>query len=267
LSIEKSKHRPATGRARTLREHSRSRLGKDRGQGTSTEKADSQKRLPDHWANSGHSASVASKQELYNMNDASKLPVEPERLPTELCPFGWYGAQGRALDIVAEARGIHQSTLEDDNGMCNRLRDEANSIFDAVIVSIASHPDYRPTDPDIWDCVLDGVRSAIRPAGAVNAHVQALTGLEREKDGRASDVPATKLDLSKTVFPTEPEDYYVEYGKSANAKDGRRIDFADVKAATLRSLDFCRGASVLAMNGSSAIRLAMTRKPDLSASI
>jgi hypothetical protein len=176
------------------------------------------------------------EQELYNMNDASKLPKEPEQLPTELCPFGLYGAEGRAFDIVAEARGIHQSTLEDDNGMCNRLRDEANSIFEAVIVSIASHPDYRPTDPEIWDRVLNGVRSAMVPAVAVNAPVQSPTGPEWEKDGRASDVPATKLDLSKTVFPTEPDDFYVEYGKSA--KDDGRIDFADVKAATLRSLDF-----------------------------
>jgi len=170
------------------------------------------------------------------MNDASKPPLEPDQLPTELCPFGLYGAECRALDILAEARGIHQSTLEDDNGMCNRLRDEANSIFEAVIVSIASHADYRPTDLDIWDRVLDGVRSAMVPAAVVNAHLQSPTGPEWEKDGRASDVPATKLDLSKTVFPTEPDDCYVEHGNSA--KDDGRIGFADVKAATLRSLDF-----------------------------
>jgi hypothetical protein len=56
------------------------------------------------------------------------------------------------------------------------------------------------------------------------------------KNGRASDVPATKLDLSKPLFPAEPDDQFAEYGVSAKV-DGR-IDFADVKAATLRSLDF-----------------------------
>jgi putative DNA primase/helicase len=106
---------------------------------------------------------VAGKQELYKVNDASKLPLEPEQPSTQLCPFGLYAAEGRALDILAEARGIHQSTLEDDNGMCNRLRDESNSILGAVIVSIASHPDYRPTNPDIWDRVLDGVKKAVVP--------------------------------------------------------------------------------------------------------
>ena len=58
---------------------------------------------------------------MYTMNDASKLPIEPEQLPSELCPFGLSGAERRALDIVAEARRVHQSTLEDDNELWNCL--------------------------------------------------------------------------------------------------------------------------------------------------
>ena len=63
------------------------------------------------------------------------------------------------------------------------------------------------------------------------------TGPEWEENGRASDVPAKKIDLSKSLFPPEQDDYYAEHGD--RAKTDRRIDFADVKKeATLRSLDF-----------------------------
>jgi hypothetical protein len=156
-----------------------------------------------------------------------------KKIPNGLCPYGWYGAQGQALDIVAEARGIHQSTLEEDNGMHTRLQDEVNGIFDDVIVSIASHPDYRPADSDVWDRVLLGVRNAVMPIAAPGAPVQSPSG-QWEKNGRPFDV-ATKLDVSKEPTPPEPDDYYAEYG--ADAKANGRIDFASVKAATLRSLD------------------------------
>src|ERR1700728_4195071 len=50
------------------------------------------------------------------------------------------------------------------------------------------------------------------------------------------DPPAKEIYLSKSLFPPEPDDYYAEHGN--NAKADRRIDFADVKDATLRSLGF-----------------------------
>jgi Family of unknown function (DUF5906) len=65
--------------------------------------------------------------------------------------------------------------------------------------------------------------------------LQPQTGSEWEKNGRASDAPATKLDLSKPLFPLEPDGFDEIL---ASAKADTRIDFADVKAATLRSLDF-----------------------------
>jgi len=171
------------------------------------------------------------------MNDASKLPMEPEQLATELCPFNLSGAEGRPL-VVAEAHRVHQSTPEDDNGLWDCIGDATNSILDAVIVSIASHPEYRPTDPEMWHRVLDFMRSVTMPAVAVNAHVQSPTGPEWEKDGRASDVPATKLDLSKPLFPPEPNGLDRFDETVASERGAARVDFADVKAATLRSLDY-----------------------------
>jgi AAA domain-containing protein len=65
---------------------------------------------------------------------------------------------------------------------------------------------------------------------------QPKTGPEWEENGRASDVPAKKIDLSKSLFPPEPDDYYAEHGDRAITDT--RIDFAEVKTATLRSLGF-----------------------------
>jgi hypothetical protein len=70
----------------------------------------------------------------------------------------------------------------------------------------------------------------------VSINLQPKTGPEWEKNGRASDIPAKKIDLSKSLFPPESDDYYAEHGD--NARAGRHIDFAEVKTATLRSLDF-----------------------------
>ena len=72
----------------------------------------------------------------------------------------------------------------------------------------------------------------------MSMHPQSRTGLEWEKNGRASEVPATKLDLSKPLFPSEPNgpDKFDE--TVASKRGTARVDFADVKAATLRSLDF-----------------------------
>jgi hypothetical protein len=68
----------------------------------------------------------------------------------------------------------------------------------------------------------------------VSIALQPKTGPEWEKNGSASDVPAKKIDLSKSLFPPGPDDYYAEHGD--RAKPDRRIDFAEVKTATLRSL-------------------------------
>jgi hypothetical protein len=70
----------------------------------------------------------------------------------------------------------------------------------------------------------------------VSLNLQPKTGPEWEENGRASDAPAQKIDLSKSPPPPQPDDHYTEYGKSV--KTDTRIDFADVKTATLRSLDF-----------------------------
>jgi Family of unknown function (DUF5906) len=68
-------------------------------------------------------------------------------------------------------------------------------------------------------------------------HVQPPTGPEWEINGRASEVPATKLDLSKPLFP-EPNGLDKFDETVASERGAARVDFADVKAATLRSLDF-----------------------------
>lgn len=72
----------------------------------------------------------------------------------------------------------------------------------------------------------------------MSMNLQPQTGSEWEKNGRASDAPATKLDLSKSLFPPEPNgpDKFDE--SVASERGTARVDFADVKAATLRSLDF-----------------------------
>jgi RepB DNA-primase from phage plasmid len=100
------------------------------------------------------------------MNDASKPLAERKQTPDDFCPFEKYAIEGQALDIVAEARGVHQSELEENNAVCNRIRDEANGILDAVIIEIRSHQDYRPSDPDFWSRVIDGVRKSVLPMGA-----------------------------------------------------------------------------------------------------
>ena len=55
-----------------------------------------------------------------------------------LDPFEFYAAEGRAMAIVAEARGVHRSALEDDNDheAFNRISAEADALIDAAIKSI-----------------------------------------------------------------------------------------------------------------------------------
>jgi hypothetical protein len=92
----------------------------------------------------------------------------------------------------------------------------------------------RATKPAIYTPVVNAPVEATPNATALGAHVRSPSD-QWEKNGCPSDIP-TKLDVSKEPTPPEPDDYYAEYGASAKV-DGR-IDFAAVKDATLRSLDF-----------------------------
>ena len=93
------------------------------------------------------------------------------KIPPEFDGFELYAAEGMAMDIVAAARGVHPAELldDDDQTVFNRVSAEANDLLDAAISEIRSHPESRPTDPDFWHRVLDGVRKSVRPAAALPA--------------------------------------------------------------------------------------------------
>src|ERR1039458_8782685 len=86
--------------------------------------------------------------------------------------FDLFLVESRAADIVAEARGVPDWEFE-DNFVRSRIQHEAYGLVDASITSIAAHPDYRPTDPDLWERVIDGVRKAVSvSAPAIEAPIQ-----------------------------------------------------------------------------------------------
>jgi hypothetical protein len=74
-----------------------------------------------------------------------------------------YVAANRASEIIAAARGIRDHELE-DNFVRSRIDHEAYDLVDAAIVEIRKHPNYRPTDPDFWDRVVDMVRGSVAPS-------------------------------------------------------------------------------------------------------
>jgi putative DNA primase/helicase len=103
------------------------------------------------------------------MNTLDKPVSDSSQNPSEFDGFELYAAEGRAMDIVAAARGVHPAELldDDDQTIFNRVSAEANDLLDAAITEIRSHPEYRPTDPDFWDRVLDGVQKLATPATAL----------------------------------------------------------------------------------------------------
>jgi len=62
--------------------------------------------------------------------------------------FDLFVVESKAADIVADVRGVPDWEFE-DNFVRSRIQHEAYGLVDASIISIGSHPDYRPTDPDI----------------------------------------------------------------------------------------------------------------------
>ena len=98
-------------------------------------------------------------------------PVSNGSQVPEFDGFDFCAAEGRAMDIVAAARGIHPAELldEDDQSVFNRVSAEASYLLDAAIIEIRSHPEYQPTDPDFWDRVLDGVKKLAMPTTALSA--------------------------------------------------------------------------------------------------
>jgi hypothetical protein len=106
------------------------------------------------------------------MNTLDKPVSNGSQNPSEFDGFELYAAEGRAMDIVAAARGIHLANLldEDDQTVFNRVSAEANDLLDAAITEIRSHPEYRPTDLDFWDRVLEGVQKSATPTTAIPAN-------------------------------------------------------------------------------------------------
>jgi hypothetical protein len=74
--------------------------------------------------------------------------------------FDLFVVGNQAAELVAEARGVLDWEFE-DNFVRSTIQHEAYTLVDASITSIGSHPDYRPTDPDFWERVIDGVRKAV----------------------------------------------------------------------------------------------------------
>jgi putative DNA primase/helicase len=74
----------------------------------------------------------------------------------------------------------------------------------------------------------------------MDAHTQPPTD-PWAQGARASSVPAKKLDLSRTLFPPEPDDtrHYLEYGaKHYNDNKRSNIDFGDVRTAAQNNIDY-----------------------------
>jgi bifunctional DNA primase/polymerase-like protein len=96
------------------------------------------------------------------MNDTSKQVAKSNRLPDD----GFYDgfdlliAEHKAAGIVAEANSVPDWEFE-NNFVRSSIQHEAYSLVDVSIISIGSHPDYRPTEADFWERVIDGVREAV----------------------------------------------------------------------------------------------------------
>ena len=102
------------------------------------------------------------------MDDISTLPVGPKQfLFDDLYDgFDLCVVENQAAALVADARGVPDWKFE-DNFIRSSIQHEAYSLVDASIISIGSHPDYRPTDPDFWERVIEGVRKAVAVAAEI----------------------------------------------------------------------------------------------------
>jgi putative DNA primase/helicase len=96
------------------------------------------------------------------MDDISTLPESSQRFSLDdlYDGFDLFVVENQAAELVAEARGVPDWEFE-DNFVRSTIQHEAYTLVDASITSIGSHPDYRPTDPDFWERVIDGVRKAV----------------------------------------------------------------------------------------------------------
>ena len=70
------------------------------------------------------------RQEYYKMNTLDKPTSNCTQIPPEFDGFDLYAAEGRAMDIVAAARGIDKAELLDDDNhtIFNRVSAEANDL-------------------------------------------------------------------------------------------------------------------------------------------
>ncbi|SHG81288.1 VapE domain-containing protein [Bradyrhizobium erythrophlei] len=119
-----------------------------------------------------------------------------------LDPFEVYAAEGRAMAIVAEARGVHRAALEndDDHEVFNRISAEADALIETAIKSMVQ----RSADPFFLDLVINEVCRAIGVApqpsdGMIVSHIQMLHAL-----AKAADVDGvltlTRIDAKGNVF-------------------------------------------------------------------
>jgi hypothetical protein len=108
------------------------------------------------------------KQGSTQMDDISTPPASSQRFLRD----GFYDGfdlsvvENQAAILVADARGVPDWEFE-DNFIRSSIQHEAYSLVDASIISIGSHPDYRPTDPDFWERVIEGVRKAVAVAADI----------------------------------------------------------------------------------------------------
>ena len=130
--------------------------------------------------------------------------------------FDLYAAESRAVDVVAAARGVHPAELldDDDQTVFNRVSAEANDLLDAAITEIRSHPEYRPTDPDFWDRVLDGVQKLAMPVTAmqvalaprkadINSHKVGITFFQNEFASSLTERAMTLPELRDLILVTK----------------------------------------------------------------
>jgi hypothetical protein len=94
-------------------------------------------------------------------------------------------AEGRAISVVAEARGVPQSFIDnEDHEDFNRIQDEAVGILEATIKSIVAQPGCHLAAPDFWDRVISEVcRSlGVAPRAShvmIRSHIEMLHSLAK----------------------------------------------------------------------------------------
>jgi hypothetical protein len=136
------------------------------------------------------------------MTTIEKPVANSKQIPDDLYDgFSLYGAEGAAIDIVAEAQGIHRADLEDNDQLFNRVSADAMSILESAIELLSQR---SKDDPFFWDLVANEVCRLVgvapRPSyGMIRLHIEMLHTLARSA-GVDGILTLTRIDEKEKVF-------------------------------------------------------------------